>query len=200
VACAVAAVRRGWQVPMGFCNTARWKRLAGETGGSEIAEFAAVVPILVLLLFAILWFARAFNIYTTITYAAREGAQVAVVGKNASCATCGAPVPTAADVEARVAEVLRASHIDPSQIKTYTPSPAPDPGSCGGSSTPAKSGNVNLFTNVQLNNTSSTPPACGVIVSFEYPFNFVLLDPIPPFGTRSFNLMLKADAEMQGEY
>jgi TadE-like protein len=184
---------------MGLCNLARWRKLAGEAGGSEIAEFAAVVPIVVLLLFAILWFARAFNIYTTITYAAREGAQVAVVGKNASCATCGSPLPTAADVEARVAEVLRASHIDPGQIKPYLPTPAPSVGGCSGSAAPSTSNNVAVYSGVQLNFGSVGPPACGVIVSFEYPFDFTLLNAVPPFGTRSFNLLLKADAQMQGE-
>ena len=64
----------------------RWKEMATETRGSEIAEFAAVLPVLIMLLLAIMSFARAYNVYTTITYAAQEGARTAATS---TCATCG---------------------------------------------------------------------------------------------------------------
>jgi TadE-like protein len=199
VACALAAVRRGWQVPMGFCNMARWKRLTGEAGGSQVAEFAVVLPIVVMLLFGILWFARAFNIYSTITYAAREGANAAVVGNAPTCATCGTP-PTppqaAAAAVARVQEVLQASHIDPGQIQTYIPSPAPTGGACGTMTTTTVSG-VKVYSNARLNAATSDPPSCGVIVSFQYPFTFSNM----PFASiNKQTVYLKADAQMQGEY
>ena len=56
-----------------------WKKIASETSGAEIAEAAFVLPILFAVLFAVVWFGRAFNIYATLNRAAREGAQAAVV-------------------------------------------------------------------------------------------------------------------------
>ncbi len=58
--------------------------------GSEIAEVAVILPIVIMFLLAIFWFGRAFNIYSTITHAAREGAIVAV---QQNCATCGGTLP-----------------------------------------------------------------------------------------------------------
>jgi Flp pilus assembly protein TadG len=176
---------------------ARWKKLAGEASGSQVAEFAVVLPIVVMLLFSILWFARAFNIYSTITYAAREGASLAVVGKTASCATCGGTTPTAADVQSKVAQVLQASHIDSNQIQAYAPTPAPNAGVCPGGMTTTNSGGVTLYRNAQLNLGSSGPPSCGVIVSFQYPFTF---SNMPFVSINKQTVYLKADAQMQGEY
>jgi Flp pilus assembly protein TadG len=181
---------------MGLCNLRRWKKLAGEAGGSQVAEFAVVLPIVAVLLFAILWFARAFNIYTTITYAAREGASLAVVGDTASCATCGSTTPTAADVQSRIAQVLQASHIDPNQIQAYAPTPAPTATGCGGMTT-TNSGGVTLYRNARLNPGTSGQPACGVVVSFRYPFTF---SNMPFMSIDKQTIYLKADAQMQGEY
>jgi Flp pilus assembly protein TadG len=168
-----------------------WRRIAAETRGSQIAEAALVLPIVFMLLFGIIWFGRAYNIYTTITYAAREGAQVAA---QPSCATCGNTPQTAADVATRVTQVLQASHINPGQISSYTPVPAPVAGSCGPMGTTSSS-NVTLYTNVQLNPGSVGPQACGVVVSFRYPFQFHF-----PFTSLNNQLIyLHADVEMQVE-
>jgi Flp pilus assembly protein TadG len=53
-------------------------------------EFTLVLPIFLLVLFAIIDFGMAFNAWITVTNSAREGARVGVVGK------------TAGDIEARV--------------------------------------------------------------------------------------------------
>ena len=42
--------------------------------GAEIAEAAMVLPLVFMLLLGIVWFGRAFNIYSTITQAAQQGA------------------------------------------------------------------------------------------------------------------------------
>lgn len=167
-----------------------WGRIAAETRGSQIAEAALVLPIVFMLLFGIIWFGRAYNIYTTITYAAREGAQVAA---QPSCATCGNTNNNAAAVAARVKEVLGASHIDPGQILTYAPALVScTPGSLG--TYPDPSG-VTLYTNVQLNPGSLGPQACGVVVSFRYPFQFNF-----PFTSLNKQLIyLHADVQMQVE-
>src|SRR5450755_4698191 len=93
-----------------------WKRVATDDGGSQIAEAALVLPIVYTLLFAMLSFARAYNIYTKITYAAQEGARVA---NTSTCATCLNTASTATDVANRVSAVLQASSINPTQIQAY---------------------------------------------------------------------------------
>ena len=68
-------------------QTQSWRnRLLHDAAGAEIAEAAVVLPLLFMLLFGIMWFARAFNIYTTVNRAARLGALAESAN---SCATCG---------------------------------------------------------------------------------------------------------------
>ena len=67
-------------------NNRWWSRLLRDASGAEIAEAAVVLPLLFMLLFGIMWFARAFNIYTTVNRAARQGALAAAAN---NCATCG---------------------------------------------------------------------------------------------------------------
>ena len=98
----------------------RWRDLARDASGAEIAETALVMPIMFMVLLAIFWFGRAYNVYSTITYAAREGAMTAA---RASCADCGNAPPLDTAVATRVSDVLRASKLDPNQIATYTQSP-----------------------------------------------------------------------------
>jgi len=176
-----------------------WKNTLTADEGAEIAEVAMILPLVLLFLFGILWFGRAYNIYTTVTYAAREGAKVAALGVNPGCATCSPTAPAASDVASRVAEVLQAAHMDSTQVATYAPNPVPSVG-CTGGITTATANNVTVYSNVQLNAATTTgPPACGVVVSFQYPFNFALLNPGPPFGKNAFTLNLKAAAQMQVE-
>ena len=59
--------------------------LVRESRGAEIAETAAVLPILFMILLGIFWFGQAFSIYGAITRAAQEGARA---GSMAYCATC----------------------------------------------------------------------------------------------------------------
>ena len=108
---------------------ARWPQALRADHGSEIAEVAVILPIVIALLFAILWFGRAYNIYSTIAYAAREGAKVAV---SQSCATCLGPPPTSLDVANRVNQILQASNIDTTRKGAFVPNPIPSRGSCSG--------------------------------------------------------------------
>jgi Flp pilus assembly protein TadG len=59
------------------------RRISGERGQTMV-EFAIVLPIFVTLLFGIIQFGIAFNNYITITDAARAGARVAAVSRQAS--------------------------------------------------------------------------------------------------------------------
>jgi len=161
--------------------------------GSQIAEAALVMPIAFTMLLGIYWFGRAFNTYATITHAAREGARAAVTQ---SCASCNNLAPSAAYAAGFVTQALQASAVDPSQIIQYpaTPSPTSCPGftaTCGSSS------NITFCNHVQLTAANTgRPAACGVSVSFQYPYQFWL----PFTSLNNQQLILTADVQMQGEY
>lgn len=154
------------------------------TRGSELVEFAFVLPILLLLFFGILWFARAYNTYETMTQAAREGARLAVAPACSDCSG-GGQLPGIAAVAARVNTYLVASALDPSEVQCGT-----CPGTCSGGA-PA----ICYANGVLLNpTTATTAPEYGVIVSFQYPFQFPI--PLPPFDR---TIMLSTEVRMRQE-
>jgi Flp pilus assembly protein TadG len=122
--------------------------LARETAGAEIAEAAVVLPLLFMLLFGIMWFGRAFNIYTTINRAARQGALAAAAN---NCATCGNARQTQANIQTNVVNpILTAAHLDPAQVQNFT-----------------------VLWDQPLN--PGTPPVeYGAVVSLQYPYSFKL--------------------------
>ncbi len=136
-------------------DTFRKLRRRGEHG-AELVEMAFVLPLLLTLLIGVFWAARAYNIYETITRAAREGARVAVAP---SCSTCGNAVPSVTNVENAVLNSLAASSIDTTKIQIP---------SCGGN----LSSTICYQRDIQLN--TSTPTELGVSVSLRYPFQFSL--------------------------
>lgn len=87
------------------------KRLCKETAGQEIAEAAVVLPVLFLIVFGILWFARAYSIYSTLERAANAAA---IAGAQSSCATCST---ASVNVQTTIVNpILVAAHIDPTQV------------------------------------------------------------------------------------
>src|ERR1700679_1234302 len=96
-------------------------RLRG-ADGSEIAEAAMVLPLVFMLLLGIVWFGRAFNIYSTIQQAAQQGA---IVAARSSCATCGDQGALDTPVSSTVGAVMQASSIDPAQIPVNSNAPTP---------------------------------------------------------------------------
>ena len=120
--------------------------------GAELFEFATVVPVLFTLLLGIFWMGRAYEVYASITRAAREGARY---GAAPTCASCGNAFPTSAQVQGVVDSALTAASLDPTQKL-----------------------NFNYQQNVLLNgvnppqgcpNALSPTQECGVVVSFQYP-------------------------------
>lgn len=177
-----------------------WSRLARECGGSEIAEAALVLPLTFMLLLGIYWFGRAFNTYATINHAAREGARYAV---GQSCATCGNNPAAVANVANQVKNALLASALNPSLVIT----PSALPTACGGGNATCTAAGADpkiwYCTNVLLDNnngsgsppSSSGPPACGVVVSFQYPYQFYF-----PFTSLNMQLItLSANVQMKVE-
>ena len=175
----------------------RRKRISAGTAGSEIAEAALVLPIFFLIMLGIYWFGRAFNTYATINHAAREGARLAVAQ---TCAACGNAQPTLTAIGTQVAQSLRASSLDPTQVQNLGGSRT----ACGGLGTtscqvPSSGPQICVFYNVQLPNTlpaGSGTPACGVSVQFQYPYQFAL----PYTSLNMQKIMLNAGVQMTGEY
>lgn len=174
-----------------------WKRLARDTQGAEIAEAAIVLPLVFMLLLGIYWFGRAYNTYATITYAAREGARAATAP---SAALLGNAPLTADQVAARVAQTLQASKLNPNKVTQLLPNPALR--DCN-TLTPVTAcaavggGNPQICfqSNVQINAPTTQPVACGVSVSFQYPYQFYL-----PFTSLNNQLIqLKANVQTTGE-
>ncbi len=184
-------------------NIQRIPRKLGSADGAEIAEAALVLPLVFMLLLGIIWFGRAFNIYSTIQQAAQQGA---ITAARPACATCTQPNPWAttnfpgnATVQATVEAVLKSSNLDPAQIPA---NPPPSPTFCANPPYPTgacttTADNITVCRSVLLNPpASATQPAqCGTLVSFQYPFQFYL-----PFTSLNLQqIMLSAQAQSRME-
>ena len=179
------------------------------SAGAEIAEAALVMPVVFVFLLGIIWFVRAFNIYSTITQAAQQGA---IVAARPVCATCGAPAgswngtfPGDIAVTNAVSAVLKASSLDPTLIPSNSNPPNPkfcsfpqlQPPPQAGCSTSTTS-NITICREVLLNSTSTSTPSlqtCGTLVAFQYPFSFYL-----PFTSLNLSqVILNAQAQSRME-
>src|SRR5215468_2436416 len=92
--------------------------LVRDTNASQIAEAAAVLPLMFMVLLGIFWFGQAFSLYGAITRAAQEGARA---GAAPPCTTCGTAVTNtalASQAAAAVSTALKASNLDPAQMQT----------------------------------------------------------------------------------
>jgi Flp pilus assembly protein TadG len=172
-------------------------RLRG-ADGSEIAEAAMVLPLVFMLLLGIVWFGRAFNIYSTIQQAAQQGA---ITAAREPCATCprGNSPPAAAAAATIVIAVMQASSLNPSQIVNN-----PAPANCTNSTN-----NITVCQEVLLNPSSNptqpqscgSPPDptpsqfCGAIVTFQYPFQFYL--PFTSLNMQTIELSAQGQSRME---
>jgi Flp pilus assembly protein TadG len=173
------------------------RRLAAETGGTEIAEAAAVLPLMFMILLGIFWFGQAFSIYGTITRAAQDGARA---GATPYCTTCtaGSNSPDQNAFNA-VQASMSAAKLDPT--KTTSPSPAPVFKDCL-----TRQNNVlcdSTFTNVCVQNqvmmssNTSSGGVCGISVSFQYPFQFWL--PFTSLNKQKIWLTASAHARVENQ-
>jgi len=156
--------------------------LAGQVG-AELVEFAFVVPLLVMLLLGLFWMGRAYNVYETITRAAREGARYGVLP---SCATCGdrmvdtyATVNTCLGTTSNVftgyvAPALRASSMNPSLVQNY----------CQAA--------VVLDPNTDIN-----VQQCGVSISFNYPVPMAI--PFTSLNATTINIPTQVQMRMENQ-
>jgi Flp pilus assembly protein TadG len=170
-------------------------RRIASTDGAEIAEAALVLPLVFMLLLGTVWFGRAFNIYSTIQQAAQQGA---ITAARSTCGTCGNFNAADATVVKTIKAVMQASSIDPAQIPVNTNAPAPTfctpPPPDGACKT---TGNITICRNALLNPTAgkTQPQQCGVIVSFQYPFQFYL--PFTSLNMQKIILSAQAQSRME---
>lgn len=149
------------------------RRLNREDRGAEIAEAAAVLPLMFMILLGIFWFGQAFSIYGAITRAAQEGARA---GAAPACTTCPTQLTTAnrvANAAAAVQSALTIAKLDPNLAQQSASSAL----ACGGGASPACDGGSSKFCvqpAIQLSDTATGSGVCGVSVSFQYPFQFWL--------------------------
>jgi Flp pilus assembly protein TadG len=161
------------------------------TDGAEIAEAALVLPLVFMLLLGIVWFGRAFNIYSTITQAAQQGA---ITAARSSCATCNNIAPTDTTVANTVTSIMQSSSLDTTLIQVTSPTPAFCTNPPGGACT-AKN-KITICRNVQLNQPAGVQPQqCGTMISFQYPFKFYL-----PFTSLNLQqVVMSAEAQSRME-
>lgn len=167
------------------------RKLLLATDGAEIAEAALVLPLVFTFILGIVWFGRAFNIYSTITQAAKQGA---IVASRPTCATCAGPDPTDTAVDNAVFSVLEASSLDKNQIiqpadpsNRDCPSPAP-------AHTCTHPNSIVICRNVPLTPTGVTSQ-CGVIITFQYPFQFHL--PFTSLDNQQVVMTAQAQSRME---
>lgn len=166
--------RRTNRIPASYWTDAR---------GAEIVEMSLVLPILLTLLLGIIWMSRAYNIYETITQAAREGVRYAVLPSCASCgntyvdtyATAGSCLANPTNVFTnKVSPVLTASNLDPTKLQNYCQQAVVlDP------------------------NENGSVQQCGVSISFTYPFQLVI--PFTPLNLTTVNIKTQAQMRMENQ-
>src|SRR5579871_329597 len=143
-----------------------------DTRGAEIAEAAAVLPLMFMVLLGIFWFGQAFSLYGAITRAAQEGARA---GAAPACSTCTPLTNTvqAQNAATAVKNALIASNLDPNLMQT---SSAPTLPTCSGIVSLNCSGNGAACVQlpVQLLTAKQGGGDCGVFVYFQYPFQSYL--------------------------
>ncbi|MGA7909277.1 MAG: TadE family protein [Candidatus Sulfotelmatobacter sp.] len=184
-------------------------RLLGrDTRGSEIAETAAVLPLLFMILMGIYWFGQAYRMYGTATSAARAGARAAVAP---ACTTCTALTPAQIDanVQTAVQNALVAANLNPNQLVATSKWTRPVPQLCA--CTPnnpnttcanpvtcdAAVTNICVQENVQLSDITGGMGVCGTSVSlrYQYPYHFG----VPLTNMDLGNLQLPGQAQMRLE-
>lgn len=169
------------------------RKLVRETRGTEIAEAAAVLPLMFLFMMGIFWFGQAFSIYGAITRAAEDGARA---GAAPYCATCTITNSPATNAVNAVNASLLASKLDPTKIPV--PSSPPTFTACSGATNACATvsgSNVCVQQSVQISNTSGGSTVCGVSVSFQYPFQFWL----PFTSLNKQRILLNASARVRME-
>jgi len=149
----------------------RFRRLARNERGVELLEAALVFPALLALLIGVFWLGRAYNVYQTITRAAREGARFALAP---SCGTCSPAntFPTDPEVTTVINNALSASSLNP-----------------------AGATNLQIQRIQPLNSDPPPNQVFGVIVSFGYPMQLRI--PFTPLNATTITITTKVQMRQE---
>jgi TadE-like protein len=175
--------------------------IASSESGQELAEAAIVLPILFLILLAIFWFGRAFNVGSTIDRAAREGVKAA---GRPTCATCGNALPSSSQVVAQVASVLSADNLYISRVKPYSPPFACIANPLPNCTPPGSNNNVQICTGVPITcgnvPCASPPTACGPSAELGVRVSFAYETPLPLTIANISVVTIHASAQSEPEF
>ena len=167
-------------------------RLISASEGAEIAEAAAVLPLMFMMMLGIFWFGQAFSIYGAITRAAQEGARA---GAAPYCTTCSGSNSPTTNVTNAVNSVLNAANLNPALVQSSTPTVTACP-STATISGACPSNGVCVRYPIQLSNVAlGTTPVCGILVTFQYPFRFWL--PFTSLNKQLINLTATARVRLE---
>ena len=169
------------------------QRLGAEIRGAEIAEAAAVLPLMFMMLLGIFWFGQAFSIYGAITRAAQEGARAGaapllrnlrhrIFGRG-ECSQCGQRRSTC--IQARPRAYTDAL-LNPSLYRLHR-------------------SHKPMFDRGRFQHLCAVPSSviasvtgtgvCGMSVTFQYPFQFWL----PFTSLNKQQILLTASARVRME-
>ncbi len=170
------------------------KRLIEDTRGSEIAEAAAVLPLMFMVLLGIFWFGQAFSIYGAITRAVQESARAGAIPYCVTCRGANTPQQNAATA---LQTAMLGSRLDPTLARQ--PSPVPNLLNCSTGTAVtcgSSSSNACIQTPVQLTSTGlGATGLCGISVSLQYPFRFWL----PFTSINNQTIWMSAEARVKME-
>jgi Flp pilus assembly protein TadG len=127
-----------------------------------------VFPLLLALIIGGFWLGRAYNIYESMTRAAREGARFALAP---SCATCGNTFPTDTEVTTVINNALSAASMDPTKVNPAI------------SILPA---NRNTGSQVLNPADPASTQVSGVVISFGYPVKLTI--PFTPLNATTITI------------
>jgi len=146
--------------------------------GAEMVEFALVFAALMALMLGIVVFARAYNVYETITRAAREGARMAALPTSVydgnsfvDGSTSGVTQATNSQIFSQyIAPALSASSLNPNNV-------------------------INYSETINWLDPADTDKQCGVIISFQYPY----LMTVPFLGSGLGTINIGTSVQMRRE-
>jgi Flp pilus assembly protein TadG len=143
--------------------------------GAEIVEFGLGIAILMALVMGIITFARAYNIYESITRAAREGARMAVLPSSSFDGNTFIDGNTSGSTTTPIftnyiAPALKAADLNPSLVTNYSET-------------------------IGWLDTGDTQQQCGAVISFNYPYTLYL----PFTSTNLTTVTLATHVQMRRE-
>jgi Flp pilus assembly protein TadG len=149
--------------------------------GAEALEFAFVITILMTLVLGFFWFARAYNVYQTITRATREGVREAVLPSSVADGNTydGSAANATPETSSSPSTPIFTNYIAP-----VLQGEGLGTGACSGSSS------INCISNynetVAWINPGEAYQQCGVTISFGYPIRLQI--PFVGVGLTTLNL------------